>query len=49
MDLDALGRDVGFSRSVFAARFSHYVGIAPMRYLAAGACSWRSDGCKSRA
>jgi AraC-like DNA-binding protein len=32
--LDALAREVGLSRSVFAERFVHYVGLAPMHYLA---------------
>jgi AraC-like DNA-binding protein len=32
--LDALAREVGLSRSVFAERFAHYVGLAPMHYLA---------------
>jgi AraC-like DNA-binding protein len=32
--LDALARETGLSRSVFAERFSHYVGVAPMQYLA---------------
>jgi AraC-like DNA-binding protein len=32
--LDALARDVGLSRSVFANRFAHLVGVSPMQYLA---------------
>ena len=32
--LDSLAREVGLSRSVFADRFTHYVGTAPMHYLA---------------
>jgi AraC-like DNA-binding protein len=32
--LDALARDVGLSRTTFADRFVHYVGIPPMQYLA---------------
>ena len=32
--LDALAHEVGLSRSVFAERFAHYVGLAPMHYLA---------------
>lgn len=32
--LEALARDVGLSRSVFADRFAHYVGVSPMHYLA---------------
>jgi len=35
--LDELAREVGISRSVLAERFSHYVGVAPMQYLA----QWR--------
>jgi AraC-like DNA-binding protein len=31
--LAELAREVGLSRSVFADRFSHYVGISPMHYL----------------
>jgi AraC-like DNA-binding protein len=31
--LDALAREIGLSRSVFAARFAHYVGASPMNYL----------------
>jgi AraC-like DNA-binding protein len=31
--LDSLAREVGLSRSVFAERFAHYVGISPMQYL----------------
>jgi AraC-like DNA-binding protein len=31
--LESLAREVGLSRSVFADRFTHYVGIAPMHYL----------------
>lgn len=31
--LDALAREVGLSRSVFAERFAHFAGIAPMHYL----------------
>jgi AraC-like DNA-binding protein len=31
--LDSLAREAGLSRSVFAERFTHYVGIAPMHYL----------------
>ena len=32
--LDALAREVGLSRSVFAERFAHYVGATPIQYLA---------------
>jgi AraC-like DNA-binding protein len=32
--LEGLARDVGLSRSVFAERFSHYVHMAPMHYIA---------------
>jgi AraC-like DNA-binding protein len=32
--LDAFAREVGLPRSVFADRFTHYVGLAPMQYLA---------------
>ena len=32
--LDALAHEVGLSRSVFADRFAHYVGVSPMHYLA---------------
>ena len=32
--LEALAREIGLSRSVFAERFTHFVGIAPMQYLA---------------
>ena len=32
--LDALAQEVGLSRSVFAGRFAHYVGVSPMHYLA---------------
>lgn len=32
--LDELSRKVGLSRTVFAERFSHYVGLPPMQYLA---------------
>jgi len=35
--LDTLARQVGMSRSVLAERFSHFVGIPPMQYLA----QWR--------
>jgi AraC-like DNA-binding protein len=31
--LESLAREVGLSRSTFANRFTHYVGIAPMHYL----------------
>jgi len=31
--LDSLAREAGLSRSVFAERFTHYVGISPMHYL----------------
>jgi len=31
--LDDLAHDVGLSRSVFADRFAHYVGVAPMHYI----------------
>lgn len=31
--LDGLAREVGLSRSVFAERFAHYVGVSPMHYL----------------
>jgi AraC-like DNA-binding protein len=31
--LEGLARGVGLSRSVFAERFTHYVGITPMHYL----------------
>jgi AraC-like DNA-binding protein len=33
-DLDGLAREVGVSRSVLAERFTHYVGVPPMQYLA---------------
>jgi AraC-like DNA-binding protein len=32
--LDALARDVGLSRTTFADRFVHFVGMPPMQYLA---------------
>jgi len=32
--LEALAREVGLSRSVFAERFAHCVGLSPMNYLA---------------
>ena len=32
--MDRLARQVGLSRTVFASRFTHYVEIAPMQYLA---------------
>jgi AraC-like DNA-binding protein len=35
--LEELARDVGMSRSVLAERFSHFVGVPPMQYLA----QWR--------
>jgi AraC-like DNA-binding protein len=35
--VDELGRHVGLSRSALAERFTHLVGVAPMRYLA----NWR--------
>ena len=35
--LDDLGREVGLSRSAFADRFFHLIGVPPMHYLA----SWR--------
>lgn len=35
--IEALAHDVGLSRSVFADRFTHFVGMTPMQYLA----SWR--------
>lgn len=35
--LDDLAREVGLSRSLFAERFVHFVGIPPMQYLA----QWR--------
>lgn len=35
--LDELAREVGMSRSVLAERFTHFVGIPPMQYLA----QWR--------
>jgi AraC-like DNA-binding protein len=35
--LDELSREVGVSRSVLAERFTHFVGVAPMQYLA----QWR--------
>jgi AraC-like DNA-binding protein len=35
--LDDLARDVGLSRSVLADRFTHFVGVPPMQYLA----QWR--------
>ncbi|WP_375776029.1 AraC family transcriptional regulator [Bradyrhizobium sp. ma5] len=31
--LSELAREVGLSRSVFADRFTHYVGVSPMHYL----------------
>ena len=31
--LHSLAREVGLSRSVFADRFAHYVGVSPMHYL----------------
>jgi AraC-like DNA-binding protein len=31
--LDSLAREVGLSRSVFADRFAHYVGVSPIHYL----------------
>jgi len=35
--VDELGREVGLSRTALAERFTHLIGVAPMRYLA----SWR--------
>ena len=35
--LDELAREVGLSRSVLAERFTHFVGVPPMQYLA----QWR--------
>lgn len=35
--LEELGREVGLSRSVLAERFTHFVGVPPMQYLA----QWR--------
>jgi AraC-like DNA-binding protein len=35
--LDDLAREVGMSRSAFAERFNHFVGVPPMQYLA----QWR--------
>jgi AraC-like DNA-binding protein len=35
--LDELGREVGVSRSVLAERFTHFVGVPPMQYIA----QWR--------
>jgi AraC-like DNA-binding protein len=35
--LDGLAREVGMSRSVLAERFTHFVGVPPMQYLA----QWR--------
>ena len=32
--LDALAHEIGLSRTTFADRFVHYVGIPPMQYLA---------------
>jgi len=32
--LAELAREVGISRSVFADRFAHHVGVSPMHYLA---------------
>jgi AraC-like DNA-binding protein len=32
--LDGLAREVGLSRTTFADRFGHYVGMPPMQYLA---------------
>ena len=31
--LDSLAHEVGLSRSVFADRFTHFVGVSPMHYL----------------
>lgn len=31
--LETMARQVGLSRSVFAERFNHYVGVSPMQYL----------------
>jgi AraC-like DNA-binding protein len=31
--LDTLAREIGLSRSVFAERFTHFVGASPMQYL----------------
>jgi len=31
--LESLARETGLSRSVFADRFTHYVGVSPMQYL----------------
>jgi AraC-like DNA-binding protein len=36
-NLDELAREVGMSRSVLAERFTHFVGVPPMQYLA----QWR--------
>ena len=32
--LETLAHEIGLSRSVFADRFAHYVGLSPMQYLA---------------
>ncbi|GLQ57145.1 AraC family transcriptional regulator [Devosia nitrariae] len=31
--LEGMARQIGLSRSVFAERFNHYVGVSPMQYL----------------
>jgi AraC-like DNA-binding protein len=31
--LEGLAREAGLSRSVFADRFTHYVGVSPMQYI----------------
>ncbi len=42
--LATLAREVGLSRSVFADRFAHYVGVSPMHYLG----RWRMQPHVSR-
>ena len=43
--VDSLAREVGLSRSVFADRFAHHVGVSPMIISAAGACNSPRDDC----
>ena len=44
IDADAIGREVGLSRSVLAERFTDLVGMPPMQYLA----KWRMQVAAAR-
>ena len=45
--LDRLAREAGLSRTVFAERFSDYVGVSPLHYLKGWRFSWRA-GCSNK-